>query len=107
MAFLPTDIFASWSEDGTDITLPIASVLDLTAATADAATGDARQVAWSLAKTIYNWYNDLADKPEVLTVKYSPGTVQGAGDYEGEQKASITITAHIDFETNLVTAEVV
>lgn len=107
MAFEPPDIFASWSEDGTDVTLPIASVLDLTAALADATTGDGRQVAWSLAKTIFDWYNAVDPKPTGIEVKHTPGSIQSSvSDYAGKQKASITITAYLDFPEGTVAAEV-
>lgn len=41
MAFnpLPTNLIPSWSENGTNVTFPIASVPELTAAEADAVTG--------------------------------------------------------------------
>jgi hypothetical protein len=106
MAFEPPEIFANWSENGTNVTLPLASVLDLTAALADATTGDGRQVAWALTKTIFDWYNEATPKPVGIEVKYSPGSIQSSGDYIGKQKASITLTAYLDFPEGTVAAEV-
>jgi hypothetical protein len=70
MAFdpAPTEVIASWSEDGTNVTFPIASVPELTAAEADASTGDSRKVLYALMEAFYAWYNGLApaDRPAQL-----------------------------------------
>jgi hypothetical protein len=48
MAFdpAPSSLFPSWSEDGTTISVPIASIANLTAAEADGTTGDWRTRSW-------------------------------------------------------------
>jgi len=43
----PSTWIPSWSEDGTDVTFPIASIPELTAAEADGATGDMRKCIYS------------------------------------------------------------
>lgn len=72
MAFdpTPTDMIAGWSEDGTDVTFPIASLPELTAAEADAATGDSRKIIYAFLEQFYTWYNALptADRPTRLTI---------------------------------------
>jgi hypothetical protein len=72
MAFnpAPTQIIASWSEDATNVTFPIASVSELTAAEADASTGDSRKVVYALLEKLHAWYTALAvgDRPGKLTV---------------------------------------
>lgn len=72
MAFnpVPTNLIASWSEDGTNITFPIASVPELTAAEADAVTGDSRKIIYALIERICEWHADLAvaDRPTKMTV---------------------------------------
>lgn len=70
---LPTAVFANWSEDGTNITLPIASVPELTAAEADAATGDSRKILYALCERIWSWWNALAtaDKATKMTITKS------------------------------------
>lgn len=64
---------ANWSEDGTDITLPIASVTKLTAAEADATTGDIRKVLFALLDEIWVYRAALAaaDVPVQMTINKS------------------------------------
>jgi hypothetical protein len=72
MAFdpIPTALFPGWTEDGTDITLPIADLPELTAAEADAATGDSRKIIYAFLEQFYAWYNGLAiaDRPSRITI---------------------------------------
>jgi hypothetical protein len=83
MAFsdTPTDWLPSWSENGTDITLPIASLPELTAAEADATTGDIRKIWYAFNEAIYTEYNSLAagDRPGkmLMTKSQSTNTVTG------------------------------
>lgn len=72
MAFnpIPTNLIASWSEDGTNITFPIASVPELTAAEADAVTGDSRKIIYALLERICAWNTALAaaDRSTRMTI---------------------------------------
>lgn len=81
MAFdpAPSSLFASWSEDGTTISVPIASIDDLTAAEADGTTGDWRDVMGRILDHVFNYREGLAtgDKPTKLTVtrnRFESGT---------------------------------
>jgi len=71
MAFnkTPTTWIASWSENGTYITVPVASFAELTSAEADETTGDIRKIAWALLEHMYGTYNDTAtaDRPSMWT----------------------------------------
>ena len=73
MAFdkTPTSWIANWSEDGTDISVPIASFSELTAAEADGTTGDIRDIVFAIIQHLYTTYNALAtaDRPDKLTIK--------------------------------------
>lgn len=75
MAFskTPTDWIASWSEDGTNITVPIASFAELTAAEADASTGDIRKIMFAILECIWTEYNSLptADRPTKMVIQKS------------------------------------
>jgi hypothetical protein len=75
MAFsaLPTDVIAGWSNDGTDVTFPIASVDQLDAAESDAVTGDSRRILFALMEQYYQWYVALpvADRPGQMTISKS------------------------------------
>jgi len=53
---VPSDYFASWSEDATNITVPIASISGLTAAEADGTTGDIAEILFDLLNQVYDTY---------------------------------------------------
>lgn len=75
MAFdkIPTTWLANWAEDGTDITLPLASLTELTAAEADAATGDIREIMYAILTQIFSVYDALivADRPTQMVITRS------------------------------------
>jgi hypothetical protein len=61
----PTTWLANWSEDGTTITVPIATFPEMTAAEADAATGDIRKIVFAIVEKLWKSYNATvtADRP--------------------------------------------
>lgn len=67
---VPTDWIPNWSEDGTNITVPIASLPELTAAEADAATGDICAILYALLEKLVADWNALAvaDRPSKMTI---------------------------------------
>lgn len=73
MAFsdTPTDWLENWSEDGTDITVPLATFPELTATEADASTGDIRKIVYAIMRKLVNkWYaTDAADRPSNMKIK--------------------------------------
>ena len=83
MAFspVPTDWIASWSEDGTDITVPIASFPELTAAEADAASGDIRKIAFAWMEKLFQAWNGkaTADRPVKWTMAKSANVNTSTG----------------------------
>ena len=90
----PDAWFASWSENGTNITLPIGSVTDLTAAEADVTTGDIREVLFKMLETLKAAQDALptADKPEYMTL-YSTSAFNSSGKVV--TKYSVTFTRDI------------
>lgn len=68
-----------YSEDGTDMTLPIASFPDLTASEADASTGDIRKVLYAFCSAMRDKFASLpaADRPTKMNILKTMGTVQG------------------------------
>jgi len=66
----PTEVIAGWSEDGTNVTFPIASVPELTAAEADAVDGDLRRVWYALLMQLHAYFSTLntEDKPAFMNV---------------------------------------
>lgn len=75
MAFspVPTNWFSGWSEDATNITVPIATFPELTAAEADGATGDIRKILYALCAKCWSIWNALAtaDRPTKMTLTTS------------------------------------
>ena len=69
----PPAWLANWSEDGTNITLPLASLPETSAAEADATTGDIRKVMLALAEQMYQAYIALAtaDQPTKMVITRS------------------------------------
>jgi hypothetical protein len=78
MAFskTPTDWIANWEEDGTDITVPIASFPELTAVEADASSGDIRKIAFAIIEKLFQaWIGTAsADRPVQWTMSKSVQT---------------------------------
>jgi len=104
MAFdpAPSSLFTSWSEDGTDITLPIASVDGLTAAEADGTTGDWRAVMHRLIEHTYDYIQTLAvaDRPTKFTITRS--RFDGA---DGELSYNFSVSSNQDIDTTSMAAE--
>lgn len=72
MAFdpAPSTWIPSWSEDGTDITVPIATFPEMTAGEADATTGDIRKVLFAMSEQLYQAWVATAtlDRPAKMTI---------------------------------------
>lgn len=80
MAFDPTyrdinSIFAGYSADASNITLPIANVPELTATEADEdpTVGDSRKLIFALMERFFQWYQAIpsGDRPTRLTITRS------------------------------------
>lgn len=103
MAFdpLPPSWIDSWSEDGTTISIPLASFPEMTAAEADAATGDVRKVLYAICEKLWTEWSgrDTADLPAKMTISRS-STVNEATD-------AITRRYTLTFVTAVTTSEVV
>lgn len=84
MAFneAPNATFSSWSEDATNITLPIASVTGLTAAEADGATGDIREVIRCILNETHTSWQNQATPPTLSEVYASSSKSQSINNDE-------------------------
>ena len=79
----PASWFDGWTEDGTNITLPLAAFNDeLTAEEADAAEGRIADVLYAIAHRAYAAFNSipLASRPVNWVMYKSETPVAGAGD---------------------------
>jgi hypothetical protein len=70
----PTTFFAGWSEDGTNVTLPLAAVPELTAAEADATGGDIRKVLYAILEQAALAYAALATDARPAKMVITRGT---------------------------------
>lgn len=102
MAFnkAPSAWLANWSEDGTNITVPIATFTELTAAEADATTGDIRKILWAFLMEVYQSWADTAtaDRPDKMSVTRSSSL-----SADGKQ---MTTTFSCRFVTDILAQEV-
>ena len=82
MAFdpAPSTWLAGWSEDGTDLTIPLATFPEITAAEADGTTGDIRKSLFAIMDAIYeSWAaTATADQPSNMTVRKTSSFTTGA-----------------------------
>jgi hypothetical protein len=99
---LPTDFFAGYTSDGTSITIPLAALEGLTAAEADAATGDGRKVAFELVKQIRDGFAALDPAPGRMNV--TVGTPTGVS--ASVVRRSFNLTFDVDIAEADVAAEV-
>ena len=78
----PAQWVASWAEDATNITIPIASIPEITAAEADAATGDMRKCIYALLAKFYAFWLTIpvADRPANMTIYRSTSTNDVTGE---------------------------
>jgi len=97
----PSAWIADWSENGTDVTFPIASIPYLDAVEADGTTGDIRKVMFALIEKIYSTYIETAsaDRPTKMTLSKSVSTNTETG--------VITNNYSIRFYTRISDQEVV
>ena len=97
----PAQWVASWSEDATNITIPIASIPEITAAEADGTTGDMRKCIYALLEKFYAFWLTIptADRPAMMTIYRSTST----NDVTGE----ITQTFQFQFKVAASGMEVV
>lgn len=85
----------SWSEDGTNITVPIASFPELSAAEADGSDGDIRKVLFAICDKIWDHWNGLAtaDRPTKMIVRRSTITNDAAGTQDRSYTFTFTTAA--------------
>lgn len=78
----PGEWVANWSENGTDITIPIASIPEITAAEADGTTGDMRKCIYALLAKFYAFWLTIptADRPAMMTIYRSTSTNDVTGE---------------------------
>mgnify|MGYP001769334204 CR=1 FL=1 len=78
----PAQWVANWSEDATNITIPIASIPEITAADADATTGDMRKCIYALLAKFYAFWLTIPieDRPAMMTIYRSTSVNDVTGE---------------------------
>jgi len=103
MAFVkaPTSLWPSYTSDGTNITIPIAALDGLTAAEADATTGDLRSIMLAFCSTGYRHYSELltADKPTMFTASMPTITPVSSGTLAGTFKTTYSFIFNNEYCT--------
>lgn len=94
-AVLPTDLIPGYTSDGTSITIPLASLPQLTAAEANATTGNGMEVLRAIVDASQTNLAGLA--PEARPVRASmtknnPTMASGTGITPGTQRQTYTLS---------------
>ena len=109
MAFnkAPTALWPSYSYADATLSIPLAALDGLSAAEADATTGDWRAIMQALQVTLYNHYNglDAGDKPEAMTVSTPSVSAISSGDFAGTVKATYSASYYLTLDGAVVTDE--
>lgn len=74
---LPNVLFPGYDADATSITIPLSALSGLTAAEADAVTGDGRKVAYELTKAIAERLLAIPAASRPTRMAATIGTLQG------------------------------
>lgn len=95
----PADALFGWAyNSGTDtISIPIASLFELTAGQADAVTGDWRAVALGLVNSLWDAYIELDDPPRALILAYNPGYMHTTGPFKDRVRSEYTAQTYLNF----------
>lgn len=98
----PTQLFPGYTSDGTNLTIPLASMPKLTAANAHPATGNAADVLWALIDAALDNLNALAPeaKPTKMTLtKTNPTVVPGGNGAVNQQYSFSTQLMPTGYDT--------
>ena len=87
----PTDFFSNYASDGVNITIPIADIAGLTAAEADAATGNAAELLHKLLQSVGATIESAAEADRPPTMVYT------AGDLDPQTGGGVRIDYNFNF----------
>ncbi|MEG4529889.1 hypothetical protein [Microcoleus sp. D2_18a_D3] len=95
MQVAPAEIFTGYTSDGTNITIPLASLPGLTAEEANATTGNVMEVSRQILDRLHSGITALAPtaRPTKATVaKQNPSIATGANIAPGTLRQGYTLT---------------
>lgn len=95
----PEAMLFGWEYDsGTDtISIPLATLFELTASQANATTGDWRAVVLALVNSMWDSYVELDSPPRAMVLEYYPGYMMNVGPFTGHVKAEYQATTYLNF----------
>lgn len=104
-AIQPSDLFANYASDGTEITIPIADLPGLTSGEAHATTGDGRELVRTFLEKVVTSIEALAsgDRPTKMTVARS--NVVGIGPSSVRRTYTFTFEEAITVSSTSLVAE--
>jgi len=104
-AWSPSGLFSGYGSDGTNVTIPISALNDLTADNAEPSTGDAREVARALCSSLMEYHNALTSKPSAFEAKVLSWSIQVAGNFAGKVKVTYQFGFYQDLATRNIADE--
>ncbi len=95
----PEAMLFGWEYDsGTDtISIPLATLFELTASQANATTGDWRAVVLALVNSMWDSYVELDSPPRAMVLEYYPGYMMNVGPFTGHVKVDYQATTYLNF----------
>ena len=109
MAFnkAPTALWPSYTYANDALVIPLAALDGLSAAEANATTGDWRAIMQALQVTLYNHYNELPalDKPESMVVSTPSVSAISSGNFAGTIKATYSASYYLTLDGAVVADE--
>lgn len=103
MAFdkTPTAWIEGWSEDGTNVSFPLASFPELTAAEADGASGDIRKILFAMLMKFadVNGALDVADRSTRMTIARTVNA-------NFQDQSILDYTFNINFQSSVLAIDV-
>jgi len=92
----PSEWLPNATEDGTDWTIPLSDIAELTAAEADATAGDWRKIWFALWESMFAHWNglDTADRPgKIVSYSKTATYLSTTDEYEITYNVRVRVTA--------------
>lgn len=105
----PTSLWPSYTYGSSTLNIPLAALDGLTAADADASTGDWRAIMIALMQTLFRHYSALAaaDRPTALVPKapMSYNVPDSSSTYPGALRLTYSVDAYTAYASPTIKAE--
>lgn len=107
VSIAPEDLWPGYTSDTTSLTIPISALPGLTAAEADATTGDWRNVLLALVSSAYAHYAGLpdADRPQAMQIDPPQMYPVTSGPLEGTFRTTYSLVFFCEYAVPNVAGE--